>query len=456
MATNFPNSPSNGATHTFGGTTYTYNSSRGVWQAAGGGASVTTDDTAPSSPSDGDLWWDSDGGKMYVYYEDADSSQWVSVSVPGPAGADGPAGAAASVAYANLAAFPGSPAEGAIAYAQDTNALYVYNGTAWKRIDNGDESPVITTEPATTHTLTNNGSTSTVTMVAQDPEGFDITYGIAYKTANNARPAQLASDPSINQSTGVYTFTPTTTQSNAGSFRARLSASDGANITTRFVDFSLSFYDALDALNDGSCIALYKLNGNGDDVSGNHNATGYFHGSSSGFDNSIYKYDSSLNASTTVLDLPDVRTSYPITVSAWMRPNNISASFGAFLNMTMGSSQRLITGFAPRGGVYGLIIAYGGSNHWYFTPTTAFVANTWYHIIFSIAGNNDSNHAVYINGAADVTAYNDGGSAGGSAGWALGGNASGAERFAGHIDHVRVFNKALSSTEAATLYNGGG
>jgi hypothetical protein len=139
-----------------------------------------------------------------------------------------------------------------------------------------------------------------------------------------------------------------------------------------------------------------------------------------------------------------------------MRPNNISAAFGHLLNMTMGSSQRLVTGFAPRGGVYGLIIAYGGSNHWYFTPTTAFVVNTWYHIIFSIAGNNDSNHAVYINGSPSVTAYNDGGSAGGSAGWALGGGSNGAERFSGHIDHVRVFNKALSSTEAATLYNGGG
>ena len=307
MAYNFPNSPSNGDTVTVNGITYTYNSTSGAWKTtatsgggggggasvtvsetapsspsegdlwfdpsvlktfvyyndgtanqwvqsnptggggASGGASVTVSETAPTSPSAGDLWWSSSEAVMYIYYTDTDSSQWVSTSTPGADGATGATGAAASVAYANLAAFPASPTEGDIAYAQDTNALYVYNGTAWKRIDNGDESPVIITEPATTHTLTNNGSTSTVTMVAQDPEGFDITYGIAYKTANNARPAQLASDPSINQSTGVYTFTPTTTQSDAGSFRARLSASDGANITTRFVDFSLSFYDALDA-----------------------------------------------------------------------------------------------------------------------------------------------------------------------------------------------------------------
>ena len=45
-----------------------------------GGASVTTSDTPPSSPSDGDLWWDSQNGRLLVYYEDANSSQWVDAS----------------------------------------------------------------------------------------------------------------------------------------------------------------------------------------------------------------------------------------------------------------------------------------------------------------------------------------------------------------------------------------
>ena len=46
----------------------------------GSGANVTTSDTAPSSPSDGDLWWDSQNGRLLVYYEDANSSQWVDAS----------------------------------------------------------------------------------------------------------------------------------------------------------------------------------------------------------------------------------------------------------------------------------------------------------------------------------------------------------------------------------------
>ncbi len=71
--------------------------------------------------------------------------------------------------------------EGDLAYAQDTNTLYVYDGSSWDRISSGsDESPRVTTEPATTHSLNSDGTTSTVTMVAEDPEGFDIEYAIKY------------------------------------------------------------------------------------------------------------------------------------------------------------------------------------------------------------------------------------------------------------------------------------
>ena len=49
---------------------------------ASSGASVTTSDSAPGSPNDGDLWWKSDEGRLKVYYEDADTSQWVDASPP--------------------------------------------------------------------------------------------------------------------------------------------------------------------------------------------------------------------------------------------------------------------------------------------------------------------------------------------------------------------------------------
>ena len=42
-----------------------------------GGASVSISDTAPSSPSAGDMWFDSEDLILYVYYNDGSSSQWV-------------------------------------------------------------------------------------------------------------------------------------------------------------------------------------------------------------------------------------------------------------------------------------------------------------------------------------------------------------------------------------------
>ena len=52
-------------------------------EGGGGGASVTTSDTAPNDPADGDLWYDSVGGRLYVYYEDPNSSQWVDAAPQG-------------------------------------------------------------------------------------------------------------------------------------------------------------------------------------------------------------------------------------------------------------------------------------------------------------------------------------------------------------------------------------
>jgi len=45
----------------------------------GGGASVTVSDTAPASPTDGAMWFDSVGLQLYLRYNDGNSAQWVPV-----------------------------------------------------------------------------------------------------------------------------------------------------------------------------------------------------------------------------------------------------------------------------------------------------------------------------------------------------------------------------------------
>jgi len=154
------------------------------------------------------------------------------------------AGGSGVTTYANKTAIDAvsSPSEGDLAYDLAADQLYIRTTSDWKRVSAGtDESPIVTTEPASTHILNSDGSTSTVTIVAEDPEGFGVTYGIAYPTASNALPNQLATATSINQSTGVFTFNPSTNSSHAGDVKVRLSASDGVSTTTRFCTLNLRF-----------------------------------------------------------------------------------------------------------------------------------------------------------------------------------------------------------------------
>jgi hypothetical protein len=55
--------------------------SNGTGGTGGGGATMS--DTPPGSPTAGTFWWDSVGGSLFLYFTDADSSQWVPASPVG-------------------------------------------------------------------------------------------------------------------------------------------------------------------------------------------------------------------------------------------------------------------------------------------------------------------------------------------------------------------------------------
>jgi hypothetical protein len=45
--------------------------------AGGGGASISVGAAPPVGPTAGTLWWDTNGGQLYIYFNDGTSSQWV-------------------------------------------------------------------------------------------------------------------------------------------------------------------------------------------------------------------------------------------------------------------------------------------------------------------------------------------------------------------------------------------
>ena len=46
----------------------------------GSGASVVVLDTPPTDPEQGDMWWNTIDGRLYIWYQDVDSGQWVDAS----------------------------------------------------------------------------------------------------------------------------------------------------------------------------------------------------------------------------------------------------------------------------------------------------------------------------------------------------------------------------------------
>jgi hypothetical protein len=102
----------------------------------GGGANVAVGDTPPAAPTSGDLWFDTTGGNLYIWYVDPTSSQWVIVvhappGATGPPGVQGPTGAASTVpGPAGPAGPPGAPGPvgpGMTAYGQVGSTFMVKN-----------------------------------------------------------------------------------------------------------------------------------------------------------------------------------------------------------------------------------------------------------------------------------------------------------------------------------------
>jgi hypothetical protein len=114
-----------------------------IWGSIGGGGTIS--DTAPSSPSAGDLWWNSANGQLYIYYTDANSSQWVIANAfTGATGVYLPlTGGTVSgdismsgtgqikVPSGTTAQRSGSPTTGMLRFNSTINKFEGYQGSAW-------------------------------------------------------------------------------------------------------------------------------------------------------------------------------------------------------------------------------------------------------------------------------------------------------------------------------------
>ena len=79
MPLDFPATPTNGQQYQ----NWIYSTSKGAWQSKPlTPAKTLTSATPPSSPSNGDQWFNTNDGTLYIYLNDGNSSQWVEARSP--------------------------------------------------------------------------------------------------------------------------------------------------------------------------------------------------------------------------------------------------------------------------------------------------------------------------------------------------------------------------------------
>jgi hypothetical protein len=131
-------------------------------------ARVTVSQTAPSSPTAGDLWYHSTQARLFVYYTDIDSSQWVDAA---PFNLE-QGGSGTSVTVGSTA--PPGPSSGDLWYNSNYGRLFVYykDGTSDQWVD---AAPFNFAGLTTSTTYTENSFVATSGQTT-----FSVTYDVGY------------------------------------------------------------------------------------------------------------------------------------------------------------------------------------------------------------------------------------------------------------------------------------
>jgi len=108
-------------------TLYVYRGGQWVPVVGANNTIVSMDPTPPPYPAIGELWWDKFSGNLYIWYYDGDSSQWMPATAVTAGG--GALGGSTSIFYGDFP--PPVPFDGQLWYNTDNGILYVYADGRW-------------------------------------------------------------------------------------------------------------------------------------------------------------------------------------------------------------------------------------------------------------------------------------------------------------------------------------
>ena len=220
--------------------------------------------------------------------------------------------------------------------------------------------------------------------------------------------------------------------------------------------------DTLQILGDSSCYAAYTLNNNVNDLSGNYNATSSnlvytnINGIPSNVDFGVggkSLYGARFNGSNSYITVPTLSgfTNYNFTMSFWFNSTSTAAQYFMDFRNPIYMEFGYDVGSGAYNNTYSFII-YTGSQYALHSSANLRDGN-WHHIAVTYDG---VTLKMYIDNATPITSTpNDNTQFSHSSGNKIGASATGTAVMNGSIDQVRIFNRALNSTEISKLYGNG-
>jgi hypothetical protein len=293
--------------------------------------------------------------------------------------------------------------------------------------------------------------TLTLSWTCTDPDGDNMTYDV-YLDKTTTPTQKVASDIT----TPSYTAT---NLDSAATYYWRVIAKDNKGAISNsspINSFRTIFLTA-------GLVAYYPFNGNANDESGNGNNGTVFGGAIT--NNTLVLGDNASDRLSLPYTIINGMTDF--TFSARLKINTIhligSWACNIFISGARNSEQNAITfGYRKTLNKWWLGINEASNPIYYFDENTLIADGNWHYITVL---RNGTTARLYIDGViigtdilvvADQISIDPGGSIIGQEQDIVGGNFAQHQSWAGEIDGIRIYNRALTATEIQALYHEGG
>lgn len=334
------------------------------------------------------------------------------------------------------------------AFVSSTGRLYIWTGVGWYNIALVNTTPIWDSngEPASTYMLATDGTATTITLLASDPEGLVISY-----TATTD--SDLDAIASISQNNNQFTITPLFTtdddsaQSGSGTITFR--ATDGVNILPAISTFNINFSLALENSRYTSALITTKGTAGQNNVIVDSSSNNYTVTNTSNYAQvtsfSPYRsggYSWYFDGSGDNIAVPSgqiVIGTNDFTYEAWIYPTG-NPGWGSIISPNYGANGIGFFWHSP-----GNLVAYGNGN--LLSWADILQQNVWQHVALT-----RENGVLYL--------YHNGIKYGSSAAntydltdtlYKVGSNSSGGEVFIGYIRDARIVNGTAVYTSNYTV-----